>query len=313
VILVTGGMGFIGLHTARRFLDAGEDVVLTRFRAWRLPDFLRPELGRRLHVEAVDLADGWGLLDVMRRRGVTSVVHLAAPALGTGPAQEYGSAVQGLVNVLEASRQLAVRRVSLASSLAVYGSSGAGPWGEDRPLPVESGSHTEAVKKAMEILALHFAGRTGLDVLALRLAAIYGPLYHTMANLPSRLCHAAVAGGEPDLDGVRGGADAEDATDLCYVRDCAEGIRLLHLAGDLRHRVYNVGAGRAFTNGAVADAVCRAVPDARAALPSRGHPAGDERPYMDITRIQEETAYAPSYDIVGGVADYVEFLRGQTR
>ena len=38
--LLIGGMGFIGLHTARGLLDAGEDVVLTRFRSWRLPSFL---------------------------------------------------------------------------------------------------------------------------------------------------------------------------------------------------------------------------------------------------------------------------------
>jgi UDP-glucose 4-epimerase len=37
MILITGGMGFIGLHTAQRFLDAGEDVVITRYRTWRGP------------------------------------------------------------------------------------------------------------------------------------------------------------------------------------------------------------------------------------------------------------------------------------
>lgn len=311
MILVTGGMGFIGLHTARRLLDAGEDVVLTRFRTWRLPDFLQPELGRRVHVETVDLGDGWGLLDVLRRHAVTSVLHLASPALGTGPAQEYGSAIHCLVNVLEAARQHGARRVSVASSLAVYGMAGAGPWREDMPLPVESASHIEAAKKAMEIVGLHFADRTGLDVLMLRMAAIYGPLYHSMANLPSRLCHAAVAGTEPDLEGVRGGVQyLEDGGDLCYVKDCAEGVRLLHLSPALRHRVYNVGAGRSVTNGAVANAVRRAAPDAAIALPSRGLPVGAEPAHMDITRIQEETTYAPSYDIDSGIADYVAWLRG---
>ena len=29
MILITGGLGFIGLHTARRFLDVDEQVVLT--------------------------------------------------------------------------------------------------------------------------------------------------------------------------------------------------------------------------------------------------------------------------------------------
>jgi UDP-glucose 4-epimerase len=312
VILVTGGMGFIGLHTARRLLDAGEGVVLTRFRAWRLPDFLEREMGGRLLVESVDLGDGDAVVEVLRRHAVTSVVHLASPALGTDPALEYGGAVQGLVNVLEAARRLGVGRVSVASSLAVYGGVGDGPWREDAPLPVESGSHTEAAKKAMEIVGLHFADRTGLDVLVLRLAAIYGPLYHSMANLPSRLCRAAVAGTAPDLDGVRGGVQhAEDAADLCHVSDCAEGIARLHLAAEPRHRVYNVGAGRAVTNAEVASAVSRAVPAAAYELPSRGPacPPNPGSPYMDLTRIREETDYAPSHDIDSGVADYIAWLR----
>jgi UDP-glucose 4-epimerase len=73
------------------------------------------------------------------------------------------------------------------------------------PLPLESASHTAAAKKAVEVLGLHFADSTGLPVVLLRLAAIYGPLYHSMANLPSRLCHAAVRRQAPNLDGVRGG------------------------------------------------------------------------------------------------------------
>jgi UDP-glucose 4-epimerase len=310
VILVTGGMGFIGLHTARSLLDAGEDVVLTRFRTWRLPAFLEAELGTRLHVESLDLADGWVLLDVLRRHGVTSVVHLASPALGAGPAHEYGSAINGLLNVLEAARQHGATRVSVASSVAVYSNAGQGPWREEAPLPVASDSHTSAAKKAMEVVGLHFAHRTGLDVRVLRLAAIYGPLYHSMANLPSRLCHAAVARSAPDLGAVRVGTPyAEETSDLCYVTDCAEGIRLVHLAGPLRHRILNIGSGCAVTNRAVADAVRRVVPTATTELPSRHVEPAAARAYMDISHVQEETGYAPSHDISSGVATYVAWLR----
>lgn len=310
MVLVTGGMGFIGVHVARCLLDAGEDVVLTRFRRWRLPAFLESDLGARLRVEALDLADGWGVLDVLRRGAVTSVVHLAAPALGDGPAREYGSALAGWINVLEAARQHGVRRVSLASSVAVYANAGAGPWAEDRPLPVDSDSHTAAAKKAMEVVGLHFADRTGLDVRVLRLAAIYGPLYHSMANLPSRLCHAAAAGVAPDLAGVRvGTAHSDDASDLCYVKDCADGIRLAHLGERLPHRVYNVGAGRAVTNAEVARAVAAAAPAAATALPAGGSDGSTASSYMTITRLQEDTGYAPSYDIAHGIGDYIAWLR----
>lgn len=45
MILITGGLGFIGLHTARAFLDAGESVVLTRYRSARVPEFLQHDVG----------------------------------------------------------------------------------------------------------------------------------------------------------------------------------------------------------------------------------------------------------------------------
>ena len=52
MILITGGWGLSALHTARRFLDAGEKVVLTQYHVRREPDFIKDEIGRRsLHRE----------------------------------------------------------------------------------------------------------------------------------------------------------------------------------------------------------------------------------------------------------------------
>lgn len=146
----------------------------------------------------------------------------------------------------------------------------------------------------------------------LRLAAVYGPLYHSMANLPSRLCHAAVEGTSPNLEGVRGGTPyAEETQDLCYVKDCAAGIQLVHMSGRLCHRVYNVGAGRAVRNAQLARVVATAIPRAVVALPSGRPRAHVESAYMDISRIQEDTGYAPSHDIASGVEDYVRWLRAR--
>ena len=310
MILITGGMGFIGLHTARALLDAGEDVVLTRFRAWRAPDFIAAEIGGRVQVEALDLRDGWGLLDVIRRHAVSGVVHLAGPALGAPPAHQFEVALSGLLNVLEAGRQQGLGRISVASSVSVYSNAGPGPWREEVPLPVESDSHVAAAKKAMEVVALDFAQRTGQDVRLLRLGGIYGPLYHSMANLPSRLCHAAVEDADPDLEGMRGGAPGrDDAADRCYVKDCARGIRLVQLSTGLRYRVYNVGAGYATTSQEVADAVRAVAPAAAFTFPAgQSGPGGGRQAFMELSRLQADTGYAPAYDIRRGVADYVEWL-----
>src|SRR5712692_422805 len=201
MILITGGMGFIGLHTAKRCIDAGEQVVLTQFHVRREPDFIKDELGNRAAVEALDVRDGDRLREVVRKHKVDSIIHLAVPGIladALTPTDEFRTNTEGLINVLDAAKEANMRRVSLASSLAVYSNVGAGPWKEDIPLPIPSSNPTEAYKKTFEILGLFYAQQTGLDVVALRIGGIYGPLYHTMANLPSRLTHAAIKGEQPD-------------------------------------------------------------------------------------------------------------------
>lgn len=62
-----------------------------------------------------------------------------------------------------------------------------------------------------------------MGVIALRIAGIREPRYHSMANLSSRLCHA-VRRIAPDYSSARGGTPYEvDACDLCAVKDCAMG------------------------------------------------------------------------------------------
>ena len=88
--LITGGMGFIGLHAARAFLDAGEEVVLTQYRNAREPAFLKGEFGKRVHVEQVDLTSAHAVIDVVRKYDLNGIVHLAAPPVvgGTVPMLE---------------------------------------------------------------------------------------------------------------------------------------------------------------------------------------------------------------------------------
>src|SRR3990170_3419467 len=78
-VLITGGLGFIGLNTARALLDAGHDVVLTQYRVPRMPDFVKAELGRRVFIEQLDVADNERLLDIGRRHKIDAIVHLAGP------------------------------------------------------------------------------------------------------------------------------------------------------------------------------------------------------------------------------------------
>ncbi|HLZ72612.1 MAG TPA: NAD(P)-dependent oxidoreductase [Dehalococcoidia bacterium] len=311
MILITGGMGFIGLHTARCLLDAGERLVLTRYRVSREPQFLHDELGKRVFVESLDVADQEAVQALFSRYPIDGVVHLAVPALrGVEVSDEFRVNLQGLLNVLDAARRAGVRRVSLASSVAVYAGLPSGPFSEEAPLRLESTNSTEAFKKTFAVLGLHYGTLTGMDVVALRIAGIYGPLYHSMANLPSRLTHAAVHGRQPDLAGGRGGVPyAEDEFDGCYVKDCARAIQMVQQAPLLNHRVYNVGAGRATRNGDLVDSVNAAVPGTNLAIPAGHGPQPRPHAYMEIGRLRADTGFESAYDVHSAIADYVEWLR----
>jgi UDP-glucose 4-epimerase len=311
VILITGGMGFIGLHTARRILDAGEQVVLTQFRARREPDFIQPELGKRAIAEVLDVRDGAAMLELIRKYDVTGIVHLAVPALaGVDPTEEYQVNMDGLINVLDAARQAGVKRVTIASSITVYFSLPAGPFHEEDRLPVTSANSTEAYKKAWEILALLYGEQTGLEVVMARASFIYGPLYHSMTNPPSRMAHAAVKGVPANLTNARGIAPfSGDEVDFCYVLDCASALQQLQMAPELPHRVYNVGGGRASTLAELADATRKVVPEAEIPLQEGRSPTARRDPFLDISRARQDVGYEPEYDVTRGMADYIEWLR----
>jgi len=308
--LITGGMGFIGLHTARAFLDAGESVVVSRYRTTRQPSFLQGEWDNRLFAEPLDLTDGRAAIDLVARHGVTGIVHLVVPALAAlSQAEEFQVNMMGLLNILEAARIGGVKRVAIASSVAVYAGLQEGPFTENMRLPVASGNATEAYKKSFEVLASHYADRAGIEIIFLRIGGIYGPLYHSLANLPARLVHAAVQGVPGPLPGKRRpDPHAGDATDACYVKDCAAAIQLLQSAPELSHQIYNLSSGLAATAGDLVSAVKARLPDAEAALAPGRRPGGRKNARMDISRLVAETGFKPEFDIAATIADYVDWL-----
>src|SRR4051794_12418449 len=75
MILITGGLGSIGSHTARALLDLGESVVLTAHRSTELPEYLSGEPHGRVVVEPLDTTDEASFLDIGRRHEITGIVH----------------------------------------------------------------------------------------------------------------------------------------------------------------------------------------------------------------------------------------------
>ena len=312
MILIVGGMGFIGLNTAERLVEAGERVVLSQHSAHRMPDALRDKLGGPVRTARMDVANVYEVFDVVRQHQVDSIINLMAPpARSLSTLADYQLYTAGLANVLEAARVFGLRRVSLGSSVGVYNGLPSGPFREDVGLPVHSPTQVSAFKKGMEMHAHFYAAQAKLDVIALRIASIYGPRYYSMHNPISRLCHAAARGAAPDFsDRPDGKIFADDQADWTYVKDVARGIQMLHTAERLSHRVYNIGSGRASSNADAADAVRKAVPAAQCDVLKPGRTPGNSvDPATDLARITADVGYRPEHTLETGIAAYIDWLR----
>ena len=315
MILVTGGLGFIGPHVARALLDLGEGCVLTRRDSSRVPTFIADELGERVLVEQLDLLNGEALRDVGRRHDITGIVHLAAGGFdGADPLEYVSRSSQTLFNVLGAAQRWGVSRVSVASTIGVYvGAQGQGAAiDEDTPIPLAASAPLSipTVKRSGELLAGFVGAHSELEVVNMRFSAIWGPLGRTRSPFfaAPALIHAAARGGTPELLDRQQNGHAGDVADICYVKDCARAVALLQTTSQLNHATYNVAAGRATANAELLAAIGEA--ELNVTLPPGRDPGGPGNDmWLDIGRLQNDTGYRPEYSAQRAVADYLSWLK----
>ena len=94
------------------------------------------------------------------------------------------------------------------------------------------------------------------------------------------------------------------------MRDVARGIQMLHTAGRLSHRVYNIASGRASSNKDVVEAVLKAVPGAKCAVLKPGRTPGTSiNPATDLSRIKTDVGYEPEHTLETGISAYIDWLR----
>jgi nucleoside-diphosphate-sugar epimerase len=306
VILVTGGLGMIGAHTASALADLGQEVVVTAHSRTDVPSFL----DGRVTVESLDVTDRDAFLALAGRHEISDIVHLAGSIPGEDPVRFFRTEMSGLLNALDAARTWGVRRFAVASSLGVYIGRAETPWHEDLALPTADLPHLIiAFKKAAEPLATHGLQGSGVQPVVLRIGTIWGPLVDPESPffaIPPYIS-AVLRGEEPKP------VHADDGFDCCYAPDAGRAIALLMTTQTLRHDTYNVSSGRPATNREFADALAAITPGLRLELlPGRQGGPGDD-PYLDITRLARDTGFAPAFDVRAAVADYVAWRAGNPR
>jgi nucleoside-diphosphate-sugar epimerase len=167
-IFVTGATGFIGTALVRQLLNDG-----FRVRAMCRTSAKGAALGA-MGAEIVqgDIQQSTNLRALIE--GCDTVYHVAA-ALGGGSASlQYNVNVQGTRNVIKAAHEAGVDRFVHVSSIAVYGYRLSGDIDEDQPMRPPSRDFYMQTKAFGEQAAWKYAARTGLKMVSIRPAFVYG-------------------------------------------------------------------------------------------------------------------------------------------
>ncbi len=270
-MLVTGGAGYIGAHTAKALHERGLTPVIYD----SLSSGYR-EAVRWGHFVQGDIRDGRALADTIQAHGVTAAIHFAGLIeVGRSVARPdlfWEHNVAGTVTLLSALSEHGVGRLVFSSSAAVYGQGGRGPletipedavkapaspYG-DTKLACERMIEAQCAAYGLTAVALRYFNAAGADPSGL-IGEAHEPETHLIP-----LAIAAALGEGPPLTVFGTDFDTPDGSclrDYIHVNDLAA-AHVAALEADLPQGAFeavNVGTGYGASVLQVVGAVGRAV------------------------------------------------------
>ena len=221
-ILITGADGFIGSHLTETLVRQGYNirafVLYNSFNSWGWLDHVAPEIKGKFDVFTGDIRDPHGVKEAMR--GCDVVLHLAAliaiPYSYHSPDTYVDTNIKGTLNVLQAARELGVKRIVHTSTSEVYGTARFVPITEEHPL--QGQSPYSATKIAADQLAYSFFASFGLPVVIARPFNTYGPRQSARAVIPTIITQIANGKRQIKLGAV------SPTRDFNYVQDTVAGF-----------------------------------------------------------------------------------------
>lgn len=245
-ILITGGAGFIGSHTAKALIDRGDEVVIVdNFNDYYDPKLKRDRVenvlnGCEFKLYEADIRDKEKMDEIFENEKIDKVIHLAAMA-GVrysleNPGLYYDVNVIGTQNMLDLAVKHKIKNFIYASSSSVYGNNTKLPFSEtdsvDNPI-----SPYAASKKATELQAHVYSHIHKLPTTGLRFFTVYGPWGRP--DMALFLFTDAIVNNRP-IDVFNEGNMTRNFT---YVDDIVSGI-LTVLDANLPYDVVNIGGDK---------------------------------------------------------------------
>lgn len=212
-ILITGSTGYIGSKLTAKLAEQGDDIHLLCRTAPTLPEFNKPNI----KIFAGDITDPASLQPALEN--VDRVYHLAAYArLWAKDSSTFHKLnVEGLDNVLKASKTAGVSKIVYTSTAGVIGPSKTKPMTETDPRITGFFNLYESTKSESEKLALDYC-RQGLNITILNPSRIYGPGFDTGSNPITKIVEMYMKGNWKIIPG-----SGNDIGSYPYIDDVVDG------------------------------------------------------------------------------------------
>jgi UDP-glucose 4-epimerase len=298
--LITGAAGFLGAPLANALVKENHSVVGLDDLSTGDPK----QLVDAVHLERGDINDRpklWSLL-----QGVDCVYHLAARVIVPESVlypREYNTVnVGGTVTLMEAMRDVGVRRVIFISSGSIYGNQRIQPLREsNRPSPR---SPYAVSKLSAEFYIRTIGALWGIETVCLRVFNAYGPgqrLPLTNAPVIPYCLRQALDNGTIVIHG-----HGEQTRDYVYVDDVVKAMVSASSVPDINRMIINVGSGYETS---INDLV-KKVMDITGAKPeivsNQSHDSGPSRMRADLTIAKKKLNYTPNYNLEQGLLKTIE-------
>ena len=310
-ILLTGGAGFIGSHTARALLERGDEVVIVD----NFNDYYSPAVKRhnvkllvsndRCRLYEGDIRNYEFLQEVFGKERCDKVCHLAARAgvraSIADPFLYEQVNVLGTLHLLKLSVDHDVQNFVFASSSSVYGNCPTAPFSENMQLD-EPISPYAATKKACELLAHTYHHLYNLRCTGLRFFTVYGPAGRP--DMAPFLFTRSIMHGRP----IRRFGDGSTQRDYTYIDDIVAGV-LAALDRNYEYAIFNLGNSRPVTLAEFIAIVEQAVGRKAVIEPAPMQPGDVEMTCADITRAEKHLDYKPTTPLEVGIRKFVEWYK----
>jgi len=298
--LITGAAGFLGAPLANSLVADGHRVVGLDDLSTGNPQRLSPEV----HLVRGDVNDRpklWSLL-----QDVDCVYHLAARVIVPESVlypREYNLVnVGGTVTLMEAMRDVGVKRVILISSGTIYGNQRNQPMKENcRPNPR---SPYAVSKLSAEYYVRTIGDLWKIETVCLRVFNAYGPGQPLPPSHPPVIPYCLRQAMDNGTIVIHG--NGEQTRDYVFIEDVVDAMIAASFAEKINRLIINVGSGKETSVNEIVKTVINLTGTKPEIVVNKSHDSGPSRMCADLTLATKKLEYHPKVNLKEGLTRIIE-------